>query len=71
METIDYYDKPDYDKLIKILEKAKETIPFYPKNKSQNTLVDQEVTLKCFFTFKIVIWDGSNVHEVQWEFDQA
>lgn len=33
METIDYYDKPDYDKLIKILEKAKETIPFLPKSK--------------------------------------
>lgn len=42
METIDYYDKPDYDKLIKILEKAKETIPFLPKSK-QNTLVDQEL----------------------------
>jgi hypothetical protein len=33
--------------------------------------VDQEVTLKKLFTFKIVIWDGSNVHEIQWEFDQA
>jgi hypothetical protein len=34
METVDYYDRPDYDKLIKILEKSKETVPFYhPKIK--------------------------------------
>ena len=42
METIDYYDKPDYDKMIKILEKAKEAVPFMTKTK-MNTLVDQEV----------------------------
>lgn len=39
METIDYYDKPDYDRLIKVLEKAKEIIPFLPKAKL-NCLVD-------------------------------
>lgn len=41
METIDYYDRPDYDKLIHILEKAKEMIPHYPKNvKALHSLVD-------------------------------
>jgi hypothetical protein len=29
-----FYDKPDYDKLMKLLEKAKESIPFYPKLKN-------------------------------------
>jgi hypothetical protein len=33
METIDYYDKPDYDRLIKILEKARDLVPFFPKSK--------------------------------------
>lgn len=40
METVDYYDKPDYDKLIRILERAKEVIPFMAKNKASNNLVD-------------------------------
>lgn len=44
MESIDYYDRPDYDKLTRILEKAKEIIPYYPKNKGQTWLVDQEVS---------------------------
>lgn len=43
MEGIDYYDRPDYDKLTRILEKAKEIIPYYSKSKSQSTLVDQEL----------------------------
>lgn len=33
MDTIDYYDKPDYEKLIKILEKSRDLIPFYPKSR--------------------------------------
>ena len=44
METIDYYDKPEYEKLIRVLEKAREVIPLYPKHKLyNNTLVDQDV----------------------------
>jgi hypothetical protein len=43
MDTIDYYDKPDYDKLIKILEKARDLVPFYPKSKLTSSLVDQEL----------------------------
>lgn len=39
METVDFYDRPDYDKMIKILEKAREIIPFFPKTKVNN-LVD-------------------------------
>ena len=42
IESLSYYDKPDYDKLIKILEKAKESIPFYAKMKT-NTCVDQDL----------------------------
>jgi hypothetical protein len=34
METIDYYDKPDYDRLIRTLEKAREQVPYFPKNKA-------------------------------------
>jgi hypothetical protein len=45
MESIDYYDRPDYDKLTRILEKAKEIIPYYPKNKGGASLVDQDVSL--------------------------
>lgn len=41
METIDYYDRPDYEKLIKILEKARDLIPFYPKSRLTSSLVDQ------------------------------
>jgi hypothetical protein len=40
MESIDYYDRPDYDKLMRILEKAKELIPYYSKTKGPTTLVD-------------------------------
>lgn len=43
MESLDYYDRPDYDKLTRILEKAKEIIPYYSKSKVQSTLVDQEL----------------------------
>jgi len=43
MESIDFYDRPDYDKLIRILEKAKETLPYQSKTKSTLSLVDQEV----------------------------
>ena len=43
METVDYYDRPDYDKLIKILEKGRDLIPFYPKSKITTSLVDQEL----------------------------
>lgn len=42
MENIDFYDKPDYDRMIKLLEKARETIPLLPKSKQQ-TLVDPEL----------------------------
>ncbi len=28
MESIDFYDRPDYDKLTRILEKAKEIMPY-------------------------------------------
>ncbi len=44
MESIDYYDRPDYDKLTRILEKAKEIIPYFPKNKGGASLVDQDVS---------------------------
>ena len=43
MESMDYYDRPDYEKLTRILEKAKEIIPYYSKTKTMNTLVDQEL----------------------------
>jgi len=43
METVDYYDRPDYDKLIKILEKGRDLIPFYPKSKLTTSLVDQDL----------------------------
>jgi hypothetical protein len=43
MEVIDYYDKPDYDRMAKLLEKAKEAIPMQPRSKSNNTLVDQDL----------------------------
>ena len=42
MESIDYYDKPDYDKLIRVLEKARDAIPFVPRSKVQQ-LVDPEL----------------------------
>ena len=44
VSTLGFYDKPDYDKLIKILEKSRDSIPFYAKSKS-NTIVDTEVKL--------------------------
>jgi hypothetical protein len=44
MESVDFYDRPDYDKLTRILEKAKEILPYQSKNKSQLSLVDQEVS---------------------------
>lgn len=44
MESVDFYDRPDYDKLTRILEKAKEILPYQYKNKSQMSLVDQEVS---------------------------
>lgn len=40
METVDYYDRPEYDKLIKILERGRDMIPFYPKSKLTTSLVD-------------------------------
>ena len=43
MESMDYYDRPDYEKLTRILEKAKEIIPYYSKTKTMSTLVDQEL----------------------------
>jgi hypothetical protein len=33
MESIDYYDKPEYDKLSRVLEKARDAIPFFPRSK--------------------------------------
>lgn len=43
MESVDFYDRPDYDKLTRILEKAKEILPYQSKSKSQMSLVDQEL----------------------------
>jgi hypothetical protein len=40
MESMDYYDRPDYEKLTRILEKAKDIIPYYSKTKAQSSLVD-------------------------------
>jgi len=40
MESVDFYDRPDYDKLTRILEKAKEILPYQTKIKSQMSLVD-------------------------------
>lgn len=42
IQSLGYYDRPDYDYLIKTLERAKDAIPFYAKMKN-NSLVDQEV----------------------------
>jgi len=41
-QSLDYYDRPDYDFLIKVLERAKDSIPFYAKMKN-TTLVDNEL----------------------------
>ena len=44
LETIDYYDKPDYERLIKILEKARDIVPFFPKSKAvTQQLVDPDL----------------------------
>ena len=41
MEAIDFYDKPDYDRMIKLLERARDTLPLQPKTaKGFSTLVD-------------------------------
>jgi len=42
MESIDYYGKPEYDKLARVLEKARDSIPFFPPSKVQQ-LVDAEL----------------------------
>ena len=55
MESVDFYDRPDYDKLTRILEKAKEILPYQSKSKSQMSLVDQEVSYDVFNTVTIVI----------------
>ena len=55
MESVDFYDRPDYDKLTRILEKAKEILPYQSKSKSQMSLVDQEVSYDVFKTVSIVI----------------
>lgn len=44
LETIDYYDKPDYDRLIKIFEKSRDMVPFFPKSKANcQQLADPEL----------------------------
>ena len=47
VQSLGYYDRPDYDYLIKLLERAKDSIPFYAKMKN-STLVDNDVSSAPF-----------------------